>query len=90
MTITIDKLGRIVIPKKVRDRFNLVAGSEIELEPLSDGIRLRVTAGEPALGVKRGILVHHGSGKSEIDIAAFMRKERKAAALSKAASGAGR
>ena len=37
MTITIDKLGRIVIPKKIRDRFNLVPGSEMELEPLDVG-----------------------------------------------------
>jgi len=33
--------------------------------------------------MKRGILIHHGSRKSDIDIAAFMRKERETDALSK-------
>ena len=81
MTITIDKLGRIVIPKKIRDRFNLVPGSEMELEPLDDGVRLRVMGGEPALTVKRGILVHHSAEKADVNVVAFMQKEREARSL---------
>ena len=90
MTITIDKLGRVVIPKKIRDRFHLVAGSEMELEPLADGGRLRVFAGEPALGLKRGILVHHGSGKADTNVVAFIQKEREARSLAQVSERDGR
>ena len=34
MRITIDRAGRVVVPKQFRDRFNLVAGTELEIEPL--------------------------------------------------------
>ncbi|MEN9840296.1 MAG: Antidote-toxin recognition MazE, bacterial antitoxin, partial [Verrucomicrobiota bacterium] len=31
MTITIDRAGRVVLPKSIRDRFHLTPGTEIEL-----------------------------------------------------------
>lgn len=34
MTITIGGAGRIVVPKRLRERFNLVAGTELEIERL--------------------------------------------------------
>ena len=37
--------------------------------------------GEPALTVKRGILVHHGAGKADVNVVAFMQKEREARSL---------
>ena len=32
MLVTIDRAGRIVVPKSLRERFNLVAGSELEID----------------------------------------------------------
>lgn len=40
MRTTIDKAGRIVVPKRLRDRLGLVAGTEIEID--EDGAGLRV------------------------------------------------
>ncbi|MCY4027514.1 MAG: AbrB/MazE/SpoVT family DNA-binding domain-containing protein [Acidobacteria bacterium] len=77
MTITIDRAGRIVVPKKLRERFNLVAGTELEIEASGEYLRLRRVGTEPALTRKKGILVHHGDGRANLDLAAFIRAERE-------------
>ena len=43
--LTIDKLGRIVLPKLVREKLQLSAGDELELESLDDLITLRPLRG---------------------------------------------
>lgn len=40
MMVTIDKAGRVVIPKELRDRLGLDAESELEAILEADGIRL--------------------------------------------------
>ena len=77
MTITIDRAGRIVVPKSLRERFNLVAGTELEIEASGEYLRLRKAGAEPALTRKKGILVHHGDGRENVDVAAFIRAERE-------------
>jgi AbrB family looped-hinge helix DNA binding protein len=41
MTITIDKAGRVVLPKRVRERYDLEAGDTLELEEGESGVLLR-------------------------------------------------
>jgi AbrB family looped-hinge helix DNA binding protein len=38
--LTIDKLGRVVLPKPVRDKLQLAAGDRLELENVDDRIIL--------------------------------------------------
>ncbi|MDR0627500.1 MAG: AbrB/MazE/SpoVT family DNA-binding domain-containing protein [Bifidobacteriaceae bacterium] len=38
--VTIDKAGRVVIPKAIRDRYSLAAGSELEILAQRDGLKL--------------------------------------------------
>ncbi len=77
MSITIDGAGRLVIPKSIRDELNLVPGSELEIDASGTEIRLRLAGTEPRLIRKNGVLVHHGTGKADLDIAAFIRAERE-------------
>lgn len=78
MIITIDNAGRLVIPKVLREQFNLFPGSKLEIEASAGGMTLRPSDVEPALVRKQGILIHHGSAPSSLDVGAFVRAERDA------------
>lgn len=47
MRTTIDKAGRIVVPKKLRDRLGLVAGTEIEIDEYGGGLRVEPVVESP-------------------------------------------
>lgn len=82
MSITIDKAGRIVVPKALRERYSLVPGAELDVEATADGIRLRLRGGAPAFVEKDGILVHHGpTVAAGIDVAEFINRQRDGRAL---------
>ena len=78
MIVTIDRAGRLVVPKQLRERFNLVAGSELDVDAVGDGLRLRKIGARPSLIRKRGVLVHHGDARLVIDVGEFIRAEREA------------
>ena len=81
MSITIDRAGRIVVPKALRERFGLHPGTELEIEAVADGIRLRARDSEPAFIEKDGVLVHHAAGPAlDLDVAAFINLERNSRA----------
>jgi AbrB family looped-hinge helix DNA binding protein len=77
MKTTIDKGGRVVVPKKFRERFHLMPGTEVEITADADGIRLRPRDSGPSLIQEQGFLVHHGPEVSEIDLVAFINGERE-------------
>jgi AbrB family looped-hinge helix DNA binding protein len=56
-TITVDKAGRVVLPKPVRDELQLAAGDSLELEISEDQIVLRPVRGTVGLRKKQGIWV---------------------------------
>ena len=72
----VDAAGGIIVPERLRERFNLMAGTELEMETNGDSLQLRKVDAKPALVRKKGILVHHGDARSALDIVAFMRSER--------------
>ena len=67
MTVKIDKAGRIVLPKPVRERFHLREGSELEIEERSDGLTLRPLEQQPSMIRKNGIWVHLGKVPRDFD-----------------------
>jgi len=55
--LTVDKAGRVVLPKPVRDELQLAAGDSLELESSEDRIVLRPVRGTAGLRRKQGIWV---------------------------------
>lgn len=83
MSITIDRAGRIVVPKAMRERFGLHPGTELEIEAEADGLRLRARDSGPSFIEKDGVIVHHAAGPAmDIDVAAYINREREGRAIS--------
>ena len=78
MIVTIDNAGRLIVPKPLREQFNLTPGCRLEVEAAAEGITLRRADAEPTLVRKQGILVHHGAVRATLDIGEFVRAERNA------------
>ena len=53
-TVIIDKAGRIVLPKPVRDALQLSPGDSLELETFEDQIVLRPARGNGRICKKQG------------------------------------
>jgi AbrB family looped-hinge helix DNA binding protein len=62
-TLTIDKAGRVVIPKTLRDELRLEPGDSLTLESDGDLLMLRPVRSSSPLRKKRGIWVFHGDRK---------------------------
>jgi AbrB family looped-hinge helix DNA binding protein len=60
MTLRIDGAGRVVLPKPVRDRFGLKAGTDLEIEETSEGVMLKPVQRRLSLVNRNGLLVHRG------------------------------
>jgi AbrB family looped-hinge helix DNA binding protein len=57
MRLTIDKAGRIVIPKPLRESLHLGPGDDLELESAGDEITLRPVRGTGPLMQEHGVWV---------------------------------
>jgi AbrB family looped-hinge helix DNA binding protein len=55
--LTVDKAGRVVLPKPLRDELQLEAGDILEVESSGDEIRLRPLRGQVQLRKKHGVWV---------------------------------
>jgi AbrB family looped-hinge helix DNA binding protein len=62
-TVTLDKAGRVVIPKAVRDELRLAPGDSLTLASDGDQVMLRPVRSASALHKKHGIWVFRGSRK---------------------------
>ena len=65
--ITIDRAGRVVIPKAVRDALRLAPGDLLEIRTSNDEITLKPVRGEPAIRKKRGIWVYCGGSEASTE-----------------------
>jgi AbrB family looped-hinge helix DNA binding protein len=78
--LTLDKAGRIVLPKVMRDELQLGAGDSLELESSEDRIVLRPVRGSMPLRKKQGIWVFRAgerlSAKAFDDVFKRVRRER--------------
>jgi AbrB family looped-hinge helix DNA binding protein len=58
--VTVDKAGRLVLPKPLRDTLRLTAGSSLELDTEGERIILTPVRPSPALRKEFGIWVFQG------------------------------
>ncbi len=63
MKTTIDKAGRLVIPRPLRDRIGLAAGGTVEIELEGAGLRIQPVSGTE-LREEKGLLVIPRAGAS--------------------------
>ena len=84
METTLDRFGRVVIPKRLREDLGLHPGSVLQIKQDDRKIFIEPVHEEPRIVVKKGVLVYQGVATGDIDsVIKDQRKER----LNKAASG---
>lgn len=67
-TITVDKAGRFVLPKPVRDEFQIEPGDSFELRSSADEIVLRPARGKAQMRREHGVWVLHGGTPLPADV----------------------
>jgi len=77
MQTTIDRFGRIVLPKKLRDNLNIEPGSQIHIEESGQDIILKPIHGEPNLRIKEGVLVFSGVPQGNLSNALAKHREER-------------
>ena len=76
-TLTLDKAGRIVLPKPLRDELRLSAGDSLELESSEETIVLRPGRGRGEMKKESGVWVFDsGEALSEEAVRQTVRKVR--------------
>jgi AbrB family looped-hinge helix DNA binding protein len=78
MTVTIDGAGRVVIPKPLRDKLGLHAGSALEVVETSDGVTLKPAQRKSGLARKGRFLVYTGEVPAGFDVVKAIEEEREA------------
>jgi AbrB family looped-hinge helix DNA binding protein len=83
MNVHVDKAGRLVLPKAVRQQLGITPDTTLELVPGPDGVLLRRVAEEPSMRLVDGLWVHQGVASPTADwnrIVDSVRDERDASA----------
>jgi AbrB family looped-hinge helix DNA binding protein len=65
--VKIDKFGRIVVPKPLRQRLGLTAAAELEALEQLGGLLLRPVEEAPAMARVEGLWVHRGAAQPGTD-----------------------
>ncbi len=77
MTLTLDKMSRLVVPKILRDRLALAPGDELEVSLEADCIRLRPVRPVSSLTEKNGLLICSSEAPpSAWDLGTFLEQQR--------------
>jgi AbrB family looped-hinge helix DNA binding protein len=66
MVTTLDKFGRIVIPKRLREDLGLIPGTVLEIESRGDEVMLKPVRNEPNVLDRGGVLVFTGSARGDM------------------------
>jgi len=84
MKTTLDRFGRVVIPKRVREDLGLQPGAVLKINQDEQKILMEPVNEEPQMVVKKGVFVFQGTATGDIEGAI---KDHRQKLLSKAGSG---
>lgn len=78
MELRIDKFGRVVLPKKIREHLGVGLSLKVEVKETPEGILLKPVRRESGLMMKDGVLIHRGGGDdSHINWDSLLEEERE-------------
>ena len=77
METTLDRFGRIVLPKRFREGLGLHPGSVLKVEERYHEILLRPVDEEPPLQVKEGVLVYRGEATGDLKAGVRAHREER-------------
>ncbi|MBI3208448.1 MAG: AbrB/MazE/SpoVT family DNA-binding domain-containing protein [Candidatus Solibacter usitatus] len=77
MTLKMDKAGRVILPKPVRDRLGLREGSNVQVLETPDGVILKPAEKGPSMIKKQGLWVHTGKLPPGFDIVQAIHDDRE-------------
>ena len=66
METNLDRFGRVIIPKKVRDKLGLRPGAVLEVQQQGGDVLLKPVQEEPRLLEKDGVLVFRGKASGDL------------------------
>ena len=84
MKTVLDRFGRIVVPKEIRQRLGLKPGTEMEIDEHGSEVVLKRIRNETPLKLEEGVLVFTGSATADLMEAIHTHREER---LTKIASG---
>lgn len=67
METQIDKFGRVVIPKRIRDHLGLKTGTVLYIEEHNHDIVLKIAENIPQIKVKEGVAVYMAQATDDIE-----------------------
>lgn len=76
MQLTLDRFGRMVLPKSIRDDLGLSHGDQFDVDERDGGVWLRPVRRQDPLARKEGLLVF--TGEATGDLARSLDDHRKA------------
>ena len=77
MELSIDKFGRVVLPKKLRERLGVRSGLTVEVLDAAGGVILKPVRHAPTLIRKQGILIHQGQPSRSVAWPTLVEDERE-------------
>jgi AbrB family looped-hinge helix DNA binding protein len=77
MNLKVDRAGRVILPKLIRDRLGLRAGSNLEVLETDLGVELRPIQIQPSMVKKEGLWVHTGQVPPGFDLVQAIRDDRE-------------
>lgn len=68
MQTTIDRAGRLIIPKELRDRLGITAGSRVDISEDGAGLRLDLVASDLLINVDEYLLIGGDAPMTDEDV----------------------